>query len=107
MSCGNHHETDCATVLDRLYEYIDQEMGDDDYTVVRRHLDECIPCLRKHDLEREVKWLVQRACGCEPVPDDLRAKVLLRIRQVRVDLPSSDTRVDVERARGPEGDVVR
>jgi hypothetical protein len=30
MSCGNPHETPCIEVLDRVYGYLDGELGDMD-----------------------------------------------------------------------------
>jgi mycothiol system anti-sigma-R factor len=48
---------------------------------VKQHLDECGPCLREYGLEEVVKKLVNKSCGCDPVPDDLKAKVLGRLQQ--------------------------
>jgi hypothetical protein len=67
MSCGKPHETPCTEVLDQVYSY----------------LDECGPCLREFGLEEAVKRLVAKHCGCDPAPADLRAKILVRIREVR------------------------
>ena len=86
MSCGNPHETDCNDVLDRVYDYLDGELDDDWYVEIRRQLDECGPCLKQYGLDQIVKQLVARHCGCDPVPEDLRAKVLSRIEQVRVEM---------------------
>ena len=44
---------------------------------------ECGPCLREYGLEEAVKRLVAKHCGCDPAPADLRAKILVRIREVR------------------------
>jgi mycothiol system anti-sigma-R factor len=82
MSCGHPHEDDCASVLDHVYEYIDQEMADDDLATVKQHLEECSPCLAEYGLEQAVKALVHRSC-CETAPNELRAKVLSKIRQVQ------------------------
>jgi len=86
MSCGNPHETDCSLVLDRLYEYIDQEMADDDCSTIREHLDECSPCLAEYGLEQAVKALVHRSCGCDTAPEQLRSKILQKIRDVQDNL---------------------
>ena len=85
MSCGNHHDTDCREVLDRVYEYLDSELGPPDYAKIKQHLEECGPCLRQYDLDEAVKALVRRSCACEPAPDELRRKIMVRITQVRVD----------------------
>jgi mycothiol system anti-sigma-R factor len=84
MSCGNHHDTDCREVLDRVYEYLDGEMGDLDCAKVKQHLDECGPCLREYDLDDALKALIRRSCACEPAPEQLRVRILTRITQVRL-----------------------
>ncbi len=85
MSCGNPHDKDCSEVLERVFFFIDHELGDADADEIQHHLDECGPCLQKYDLERTVKALVARSCP-EHAPEGLRDKVLLRIRQVQVEI---------------------
>lgn len=85
MSCGNHHDTDCREVLDRVYEYLDGEMSSLDYVKIKQHLHECGPCLRQYDLDEALKALIRRSCVCEPAPEQLRARILTRITQVRVE----------------------
>ncbi|MER7366722.1 mycothiol system anti-sigma-R factor [Nonomuraea wenchangensis] len=87
MSCGNPHDTDCREVLDKVYAYLDGELTEHDVVEIRVHLDECSPCLKEYDLDKAVKALVAKHCGCDPVPADLRSKVLDRIAQVRAELP--------------------
>ncbi|GIH52237.1 mycothiol system anti-sigma-R factor [Microbispora rosea] len=86
MSCGNHHDTPCSEVLDRVYTYLDGELNSDRIAEIRKHLDECSPCLEEYGLEEAVKRLVAKHCGCDPVPQDLRSKVLTRIEQVRAEM---------------------
>ena len=70
MSCGNPHATDCREVIEEVYLYLDGEMDTATAHVIREHLDECAPCLRKFGLEQEVKVLVARSCGCDRAPDE-------------------------------------
>jgi mycothiol system anti-sigma-R factor len=91
MSCGNHHETPCVEVLDRIYTYLDGELDQGSCAEVRDHLDECGPCLREYGLEEVVKKLVGKCCGCDPVPDDLRSKVLNRIQALRAGIVETET----------------
>lgn len=77
---------DCAEVLERVSLFLDREMDDVDCAQVQRHLDDCAPCLRKYDLEGLVKSLVARSCACEQAPEHLRERVLLRIREVHVEI---------------------
>lgn len=86
MSCGKPHETPCGEVLARIYAYLDGELDEGGCADIKEHLDECGPCLREYGLEEAVKRLVHKACGCDPVPGDLRSKVLVRIEQVRATL---------------------
>ena len=86
MSCGKPHETDCRDVLAEVYMYLDLECDESRRSVISTHLDECTPCLREYGLEESVKKLVHKSCGCDPVPTDLRAKVLVRIQEVRAHL---------------------
>jgi mycothiol system anti-sigma-R factor len=85
MICGNHHDTDCSDVLERMFFFIDNELADADCGAIEQHLEECGPCLQKYDLERTVKALVQRSCA-EHAPEGLRDRVLLRLQQVRVEI---------------------
>jgi anti-sigma factor (TIGR02949 family) len=94
MSCGNHHDTACSEVLDHLYEYLDNEMGEGDCAKLRQHFDECSPCLEMYGLEQAIKALVKRSCGCDTAPTDLRGKVLARIDRIRAGLPVEGDLVD-------------
>jgi len=77
--------SDCADYLDRIVYLIDNELDEADRAAVRIHLDSCNPCLEKYDLQRTVKGLVARSCS-EAAPDELRQKVLFRIREVQVQI---------------------
>jgi mycothiol system anti-sigma-R factor len=94
MSCGRPHDMPCSEVLALVYSYLDGELGESGCGEVRKHLDECGPCLREFGLEEAVKRLVHKTCGHDPVPQDLRAKVLSRIQQVRYELEVTEFRVD-------------
>ncbi len=86
MSCGKPHETPCSEVLGRIYDYLDGELDSGGCSDIKQHLDECGPCLREYGLEESVKKLVNKCCGHDAVPQDLRAKVLGRIEEVRAKL---------------------
>ncbi len=79
------HDAHCSEVLQRIFFFIDNELDSADCDEIQHHLDECQPCLEKYRLETTVKALVARSCA-EHAPDQLRERVLLRIRQVQVDI---------------------
>ncbi|MFD6097736.1 mycothiol system anti-sigma-R factor [Nocardiopsis flavescens] len=80
---GRDGETPCSEVLDKLYTYIDGELEENNCEQIRQHLDGCDPCLEEYGLDEAVKKLVAKHCGCDPVPLDLRDKVLGRLAQAR------------------------
>jgi mycothiol system anti-sigma-R factor len=86
VSCGNPHETDCSEVLKRLYEYLDGELANHDLGKVKQHLHECGPCLTEYDVDQMLKRLVRRSCGGDCAPDDLRARIMVQITTVRLQL---------------------
>jgi mycothiol system anti-sigma-R factor len=81
-------------VLARVYSYLDDQIDDSGCAKIRQHLDECGPCLREYGLEEAVKRLVHKHCGADPVPSDLRTKVLSRLRAVRIELEISEFRAE-------------
>ena len=74
---------DCSEVLGRVFFFLDNELDEADCSAVRLHLDACNPCLERYDLQRTVKAIVVRSCS-EPAPDEVRRRVLMRIREVQV-----------------------
>lgn len=83
---GHGHEpteSECADFLERIVYFLDNELDEADCAAVRIHLDSCNPCLEKYDLQRTVKSVVARSCS-ESAPAELRARVLMRVREVQV-----------------------
>jgi mycothiol system anti-sigma-R factor len=87
-SHGAHEEVsaaECADYLEQIVYFIDNELDEADCSAVRAHLDSCNPCLAKYDLQRTVKQVVARSCS-ETAPGELRAKIMVRLQQVRVEI---------------------
>ena len=80
---------DCSEVIHQIFVFIDNELDEASCGEIQQHLDECGPCLAKYDLERTVKALVARSCS-ERAPEQLREKVLMRIREVHVTLTETE-----------------
>ena len=77
--------SECADFLERIVYFIDNELDEADCSEVRLHLDTCNPCLEKYDLQRTVKSVVARSCS-EAAPNELRQRVMLRLREVQVQI---------------------
>ncbi|HEY9391296.1 MAG TPA: mycothiol system anti-sigma-R factor [Mycobacteriales bacterium] len=82
MSCGNAHDADCSDVLEAVFLYLDGECDETQQVVIRQHLDECSPCLRKFGIEQDVKALVARKCGGDVAPLYLRERLRARLAEV-------------------------
>jgi mycothiol system anti-sigma-R factor len=74
--------TDCAAVVLRLFEYVDNEACADDRVQIKAHLDECGACLREYERDLLLKALVRRACEPEAAPRALRLQIMSRITSV-------------------------
>ena len=90
MSCGDPHATDCRDVIEQVYTYLDGEIDASNQHLIREHLDECSPCLREFGIEQEVKALVARCCGNDTAPDGMKASLMTRLREVRLDMDSRE-----------------
>ena len=78
---------ECADFLEQIVYFIDNELDAADCAAVQMHLDSCNPCLERYDLQRTVKSIVARSCS-ESAPEELRQRVLVRIREVQVRISS-------------------
>jgi mycothiol system anti-sigma-R factor len=79
-------DPDCQEAVHTLYHFLDGELTETSRLHIQQHLDECGPCLQQFGLEQLVKDVVKRGCGCEPVPDELRSRVMYRLREVQIQI---------------------
>ena len=72
----------CVEALDRLYEYIDNELPPEDVRRVAEHLQNCTNCDAERRVNERIKEIVS-GCPKEAAPEDLRARVLAVIAEAR------------------------
>jgi anti-sigma factor (TIGR02949 family) len=77
---------DCEHVLERVYEFLDNEIDAASSDAIRRHLAMCEQCLDRFDAEEAVKSLVHRCCGGEAAPSHLRMKIVTQLTVLRKNL---------------------
>jgi anti-sigma factor (TIGR02949 family) len=75
-------ETDCRTVLNRLWAYLDGELPAPDCSEMERHFEVCVYCLKVAGFDAEFKAVVRRSCGKADVPVDLAERVRARLREI-------------------------
>lgn len=71
---------DCGEAISRLYNFLDGELTEERRTEIRRHLDDCAPCLHAYDFESELRVMISMKCRDE-VPEALRVRVAMAISQ--------------------------
>lgn len=67
---------DCVEALDRLYEYIDEELTPVRAEEVRLHLEKCAPCLRVSQFEKAYLRFLEARARAREAPEHLRKRVL-------------------------------
>ena len=80
----------CLDVLDKVYEFLNGELTEEEAAHVRVHLELCPPCLQQYAMENAVKRLLNRSCCQEQAPAALRIQIVARIREVRMTLRTDE-----------------
>jgi anti-sigma factor (TIGR02949 family) len=64
----------CRDAMRRLYDFLDGELDDDRRASIKRHLEQCVPCLQAFDFEAGLRVVIARKCR-DQVPESLRTRV--------------------------------
>lgn len=75
---------DCQDCLERLYQYLDRELSEDEIAVVRRHLADCPGCTDHFFFEERLIRKIHDACAGDRAPAELRERIVLRLREGHV-----------------------
>jgi len=71
---GSDGSPDCEETIERLYIYLDGELTEERRVAIKRHLDDCSPCLDVYDFEAELRRVIAMKCR-DHVPESLLARV--------------------------------
>ena len=104
MSCGDPHDTNCREVLGELWLFLDNECNHERRELLKRHLEECRPCLEEFGLDEHLKALLARKCGGDHAPDALKQRLRQSIREIMMRQAVLGAEVSVERS--DDGTVV-
>ncbi|MEX1079278.1 MAG: zf-HC2 domain-containing protein [Homoserinimonas sp.] len=76
--------TDCGCEKAKadLEEYLHHELRKEDAADIADHMKNCAECQAEVEVGQTLTLAVQRACR-ETAPEDLRAQVLLKLRQIQ------------------------
>ncbi len=78
----------CDEAVQRLWEYVDSELGELDHDRVEAHLHECASCLEEEQLELVIKQVVRRGCR-EQAPEALRVRIHEQLTVLRLRSPGA------------------
>jgi mycothiol system anti-sigma-R factor len=72
-------EMDCEQALERIFVYVDRELGDDDRAAMQEHLHTCKSCYSRMEFERLLKSRVKGLHDEKATPSvGERVKALLK-----------------------------
>jgi len=74
--------TDCDTARAELEEYLHHELRSEDASDIAEHVKTCLECGGEYQVGLVLISAVRRAC-VEIAPEDLRAQVLDRLREMQ------------------------
>ena len=77
-------EAGCKEVLEHLYQFLDSEMGDEDCSTIRQHLEICGSCKDRARFEAKVKEIVHTKCCGDEVPEGFIDRLRARMREAEI-----------------------
>jgi len=69
-----HGGADCREAIETIYQFLDGELTVEARHQIKRHLDDCSPCLEAYDFEAELRVAIARKCR-DSVPETLRIRI--------------------------------
>jgi mycothiol system anti-sigma-R factor len=77
-------KAECAEVIAEVWTLLDGECTAENREKLRKHLEECPPCLQLYGLEERIKVLIASKCRGEKAPDGLRERLRLEISRTTI-----------------------
>jgi mycothiol system anti-sigma-R factor len=71
----------CEQALAEIYLLLDRECSPERDAELRRHIDDCPPCLEEYGIDEQLKLLLARKCGGDHAPAELKQKLRASIRR--------------------------
>ena len=66
----------CREAVDKLYEYLDNELDSVTTAQIKKHLDLCRLCCDNFEFEKTMKDLVHKCCRDARAPAPLKSKII-------------------------------
>lgn len=72
---------DCDQVLKNLYSLLDGELDEEIAADLGAHIDHCVNCHGRHDIERKFKQMLRERCKESVAPSTLIDKIRTILRE--------------------------
>ncbi|KID28648.1 mycothiol system anti-sigma-R factor [Prauserella rugosa] len=93
----------CDEALAEIYLLLDRECSQERDAELRKHIEDCPPCLEEYGIDDQIKQLLHRKCGGDQAPVDLKERLRASIRKTveeRGGVRFSETELTIEQVRG-------
>lgn len=71
-----------VTCLEMLQAILDGDTTEEQQQYFRKHMDECMPCYKSHELDMQIKQLIKSKCCGNNVPADLVEKIKNQVNSI-------------------------
>lgn len=71
----------CADAVERLWEYLDGALPDENRTAIEEHLSFCRRCCGEAEFAEELRGFLAREAG-EEIPDEVRTRLLATLDEL-------------------------
>lgn len=75
----------CLEAVKYLHEFMDNEIDESQYLVIKRHIDNCEECRQKYEFEKGVRSLVKAYCTSTTIPPYLYNRIIEGINSVDIE----------------------
>ncbi|NIH87346.1 mycothiol system anti-sigma-R factor [Amycolatopsis granulosa] len=102
MTTGREPQKDdvrCSEALAEIFLLLDRECSPERDAQLRKHIEECPPCLEEYGIDEQLKKLLHRKCGGDTAPDEFKQKLrasIYKTVQQHGDLTVEHTQVRLE-----------
>ncbi|MEL7006787.1 MAG: zf-HC2 domain-containing protein [Bacteroidota bacterium] len=80
MEGNNGKKAECEKFLNLVQLLIDNETNHIEETYIKEHIDECAPCFKQMEMEKEFKELVRQKIEKKQVPQELITAIETKIK---------------------------
>jgi len=77
-------KAECAEVIAEVWTLLDGECTAETREKLRKHLEECPPCLQLYGLEERIKAVIATKCRGEKAPERLRERLRVEISRTTI-----------------------